>query len=58
MLPPYPLMEAVRSGGNLRNVGGADRYVKDIVCPDGCVMFQLSARKLGGGNPFISKMFH
>ena len=58
MMMLYPLMEAIRSGGDLKNVGGSDKYEKDIVRPDGCVMFQLSARKLGGGNPFISKMFH
>ena len=53
----YPLMEAVRSGGDLRNVGGPDKHVKDIVCPDGCIMFRLKARKLEGENPFISKAF-
>ena len=26
----YPLNEAVRSGGDLRNAGGSDMYVKDI----------------------------
>ena len=36
----YPLMEAVRSGGDLRNVRG---YDKNIVCPDGCVMSRLTA---------------
>ena len=58
MMLLYPLMEVVRSGGALRNVGGSETYVKDIVCPDGCVMFRLKARKLGGENPFISKAFH
>ena len=53
----YPLMEAIRSGGDLRNVGGSDKHVKDIVCPDGCVMFRLTARRFGGENPFISKAF-
>ncbi len=48
----YPLMEAIRSVGDLRNVGGSDKYVKDIVCPDGCVMFRLKVRKLEGENPF------
>lgn len=51
----YPLNEAVRSGGDLRNTGGSDMYVKDIVCPDGCVMFRLAAKRLSGKNPFISK---
>ena len=53
----YPLNEAVRSGGDLRNAGGSDMYVKDIVCPDGCVMFRLTAKRLSGKNPFISKAF-
>ena len=57
MLMLYPLDEAVRSGGDLRNVGGPDMYVKDIVCPDGCVMFRLAAKRLSGKNPFISKAF-
>ena len=55
MMPLYPLMEAVRSGGDLMNVGGSGKYEKDIVCPDGCVMFRLTARRIGGENPFISK---
>ena len=57
MMMLYPLMEAVRSGGNLRNVGGSGKYEKDIACPDGCVMFRLTARRIGGENPFISKAF-
>ncbi len=31
MLQLFPLMEAVRSGGDLTNVGGSSRYVK-ILC--------------------------
>ena len=58
MMQLYPLMEAVRSGGDLRNVGGSDRLEKDIVCPDGCIIFHLKARKLEGSNPFISNAFH
>ena len=48
MMLLYPLMEAVRSRGDMRNVGGSDKHVKDIVCPDGCVMFRLTARRIGG----------
>ena len=48
MLLLFPLMEAVRSGGDLENVGGSGPYCKDIVCPDGCVLFRLTAKKLGG----------
>ena len=50
-------VEAVRSGGDLRRVGGEDRYVKTVVCPDGCVLFRLTAKPLGGGNPFLDRAF-
>lgn len=30
--------------GDLRNIGGSGRYTKEIVCPDGCVVFRLTAR--------------
>ena len=39
MLLLYPLMDAVRSGGDLRNLGGDGKYSKTVVCPDGCVIF-------------------
>ena len=32
------------------NIGGSGKYMKDIVCPDGCVLFRLSARPLGNEN--------
>lgn len=43
-------MQAVRSGGDLTNVGGTDKYVKDYVCPDGCVCFRMTAVKTGKEN--------
>ena len=43
-------MEAVRSGGDLENLGGDGRYSKTIVCPDGCVIFRLTATPLGNEN--------
>jgi len=46
----HPLMEAVRSGGDLRNLGGDGKYTKTIVCPDGCVIFRLTAAPLGNEN--------
>ena len=46
----FPIMEAVRSGGDLRNVGGDSQYSKNIVCPDGCVLFRVTAKKLGNEN--------
>ena len=50
MMMLYPLMEAVRSVGELENLGGSSRYEKDMVCPDGCVMFKLKAKPLGNEN--------
>ena len=50
MMMLYPLMEAVRSGGDLENLGGDGKYSKTIVCPDGCVMFRLTAKPLGNEN--------
>jgi len=57
MLQLFPLMEAVRSGGDLTNVGGSSRYSKEIVCPDGCVLFRLTAEKLGGENFYKGKFW-
>ena len=50
MMMLYPLMDAVRSGGDLENLGGDSRYTKTIVCPDGCVIFRLTAVPLGNEN--------
>lgn len=50
MMGLFPIMEAVRSGGNLLNIGGSEKYVKDIVCPDGCVIFRVTAKPLGNEN--------
>lgn len=57
MLVLYPLMEAVRSGGDLESVGGDGKYSKTVVCPDGCVIFRLSAKRLGNENPFKAGAF-
>ena len=57
MMMLFPVMEAVRSGVNLENIGGTDKYSKDIVCPDGCVMFKLTAKKLGNENFYKGKFF-
>lgn len=46
----FPLMEAVRSGGDLVNLGGESRYVKELFCPDGVVKFRLSASRTGCDN--------
>lgn len=46
----FPIMEAVRSGGDLENIGGSSKYTKDIVCPDGCVLFRVTAKKRNDEN--------
>lgn len=53
----FPIMEAVRSGGDLKKIGGSDVYTKDVVCPDGCVMFKMKAKKLENENFHIGKFF-
>lgn len=50
MLMMFPIMEAVRSGGDLEKIGGSGRYTKDVVCPDGCVIFRMTATPLGNEN--------
>ncbi|MCH3971159.1 MAG: TIGR04076 family protein [Oscillospiraceae bacterium] len=57
MLLMFPIMEAVRSGGNLEKIGGSSQYCKDIVCPDGCVMFRMTAKKCGGENFYTGRFF-
>lgn len=52
MMIMFPIMEAVRSGGDLTNIGGDSTFSKDIVCPDGCVIFRLTATKIGNENFF------
>lgn len=57
MMMMYPIMEAVRSGGNLENIGGDSKFSKVIMCPDGCVLFRLTAKPLGNKNFFQGKFF-
>ena len=57
MMMMYPIMEAVRSGGDLQNIGGESKYSKVIMCPDGCVLFRLTAKPLGNENFFQGKFF-
>lgn len=57
MLVLFPIMEAVRSGGDLENVGGESQFCKELVCPDGCVCFRVTARKLHDQNFFKGKFF-
>ena len=53
----FPMMEAVRSGGDLTNVGGDSKYSKTVVCPDGCVIFKMTAKKLENQNFFKKNFF-
>lgn len=57
MMMMYPIMEAVRSGGDLENIGGDSKYSKVIMCPDGCVLFRITAKPLGNINCFKGKLF-
>lgn len=53
----FPIMEAVRAGGDLTNIGGEGKYTKTVVCPDGCVTFRLTATPLGNENFFKEKFY-
>ncbi len=53
----FPIMEAVRSGGDLCNIGGESKYSKTVVCPDGCVIFKLTATPLNNPNFFKGKFY-
>ena len=55
MMVMFPIMEAVRSGGDLENIGGEGKYTKTVVCPDGCVVFRMTAKKLWNENFFKGK---
>jgi hypothetical protein len=57
MLLMFPIMESVRSGGDLKNIGGSGTYTKDLVCPDGCVLFRMTATKTDNENFFSGRFF-
>lgn len=57
MMILFPAMEAVRSGGDLTNVGGCAKQVKDFVCPDGCVYFRMTAKRTGNENFYIGEFY-
>ena len=57
MMLMFPIMEAVRSGGNLDNIGGNSKDSKEIVCPDGCVIFRMTAKPLGNENFYKGNFF-
>lgn len=40
----FPLLESVRSGGDLSNLlPGAEKHMCEVTCPDGVVKFRLDA---------------
>lgn len=43
MMIAYPLMTAVRTGGDLRELGGDSAHSIEFICPDGVVQFRLVA---------------
>ena len=43
--------------GDLENIGGDSKYTKDVVCPDGCVLFRMTAKKLGNKNFYKGKFW-
>ena len=45
MLKVFPVMEAVRAGGDLRSLGGESENTIRFYCPDGVVTFQLEAKR-------------
>lgn len=57
MMMLFPIMEAVRSGGDLENIGGDSKYSKVVMCPDGCVLFRITAKPLGNKNFFKGNFF-
>lgn len=45
ILKVFPILEAVRSGGDLRNLGGSRPNEMVILCPDGVVTYRITARQ-------------
>ena len=46
MLKAFPIMEAVRAGGDLRLMGGESADTLCFCCPDGVVQFCLKATRI------------
>jgi uncharacterized repeat protein (TIGR04076 family) len=45
----FPVLEAVRCGGDLRYLGGAGPGEITFDCPDGVVRFRLTGQQVSGG---------
>ena len=41
MIKMFPLLEIVRSGGDLRTLGGSEKHKIEITCPDGPIKFLI-----------------
>jgi uncharacterized repeat protein (TIGR04076 family) len=46
LLKMFPLMEAVRSGGDLRNLGGSGTAEMETLCPDGVVKLRITGERI------------
>ncbi|MCX6034826.1 MAG: hypothetical protein NTV38_07605 [Chloroflexi bacterium] len=44
----FPSLEAVRCGGDLRNLGGKGHVKMPFLCPDGAVKFRLTGEQIPG----------
>lgn len=53
----FPLQEAVRSGGDLRLLGGSAPLAMEFTCPDGEVLFRMEAERtaVDPNGPFNTK---
>ena len=45
LMKAFPMMEAVRSGGSLKALGGQSDHCLEFVCPDGVILLRLQARR-------------
>lgn len=53
-ITPSSIAEMAR---RLKNIGGDSKYSKTVVCPDGCVLFRMTAKKLEDKNFFKGNFF-
>lgn len=45
MMKAFPIMEAARANGDLRNLGGDTENAIEFCCPDGVVTFRLEVTR-------------
>lgn len=57
MMILFPMMEAVRSGGSLINLGGISPTEKEFLCPDGVVKYRLTAHKNNDDNFHVNSHY-